>query len=74
MKKILLISLCLSLLFSTCEKCKNCELKYESYFTLNELDSIMQTPNWANTDWNDYLDEYYFLGGEVCDGESIAVY
>ena len=74
MKKLLLILLCLPLLFSSCEKCKDCELKYETDFTLNELDSIMQTPDWANTDWNDYLEEYYSLSVEVCDGESIAVY
>ena len=74
MKKLLLILLCFPLLFTSCEKCKDCELKYESDFTLNELDSIVQNPDWGNIDWNDYLEEYYFLDKKVCDGESISVY
>ena len=65
MKKLLLILLCLPLLFTSCEKCKDCELKYGSDFTLNELDSIVQTmPNYYvytgnYLDWNEYVNFNY---------------
>jgi len=74
MKKILLILICIPIIFNSCRKCKDCELKYESNFTLDELDSIMQTPNWEQISWMDYLDDYYVLDRKVCDGESIGVF
>tara|TARA_A100001037_G_C14786851_1_gene472861 strand:- start:294 stop:614 length:321 start_codon:yes stop_codon:yes gene_type:complete len=80
MKKLLIISLCFPLFFISCEKCKDCELTYESDLTLFQLDSLAQTQYWGSfTDWEEFFNSYanshgLFINKKVCGGEDIAVF
>ena len=42
MKNIFLILISVSLFFSSCKKCKDCIRRFDTEFTITELDSIVQ--------------------------------
>jgi len=63
----------LPLLFSSCEKCKDCELKYETELSMDELNNLAQSNDY--TDWQDYFNNQgFFVNREACGVEDIAMF
>jgi hypothetical protein len=71
-QKLLLILLCLPILFSSCEKCKDCELKYETELSMDELNDLVY-PGYVG--WEDYFNNQgFFVNREACGAEDIAMF